>query len=261
MNNFPTIADHILIWAFGIIIPFLSGLQSDKLSGSIILDSRSRIRLYLANSMMLGLAGSSILILWLVLQRPFGTLGLKSIDWKHQEVVIPVVILFMLLYLVDTFFTYKAVEGVEEVEAVEAAKGAEAVSNESSTLDWIKRYSFLPQQRSELPSYLLLCLCAGIFEEIIYRGFMVTYFLPTVTNNIPWMAIIAPSVFFSLAHYYQGWTAVLKIVVFSMLFSIIFIYTKSLYPTIIIHFIIDVLSGIIYMVQQQKVRQQSKKHT
>ena len=248
MDNFPSIADHILIWAFGIIIPFLSGLQSDKVSGTITFDSRARIRLYLANSMMLSLAGSSILILWMALQRPFSTLGFTSIDWHHREVVIPAITLFILLYVADTFFTYKAVEEVE------------TVSRESSTPDWIKRYSFLPQQRSELPAYLLLCICAGIFEEIIYRGFMVTYFMPTC-NNIPWMAILGPSVLFSLAHYYQGWTAVLKIVVFSTLFGIIFIYTKSLYPTIIIHFLVDILSGIFYMVQQQKIRQRSEDHT
>lgn len=242
MDNFPSIADHILIWAFGIIIPFLSGLQSDKLSGNITFDTRARIRLYLANSMMLSLAGSSILILWMALQRPFNTLGLKSIDWHHQEVVILTTTLFILLYFTDAYITHKAIR------------------KKGSTPEWINRYSFLPHRRIELPSYLLLCLSAGIFEEIIYRGFMVTYFMPT-GNNIPWMAILAPSVLFSLAHYYQGWTAVLKIVVFSMLFSIIFIYTKSIYPTIIIHFLVDVLSGIFYMVQQQKVRQQSEEHT
>lgn len=258
MDNFHSIADHILIWAFGIIIPFLSGLQSDKLSGSITFDSRARIRLYLANSMMLSIAGSSILVLWMALQRPYSTLGFTSIDWNHREVVIPAIILFTLLYLADTFLTYKA---VKKVEGVEAVKDVEVITKEGSKPEWINRYSFLPQQKTELPSYLLLCLCAGIFEEIIYRGFMVTYFMPTDYNNIPWMAILTPAVLFSLAHYYQGWTAVLKIIVFSILFAIIFIYTKSIYPTIIIHFLVDVSSGIFYMVQQQKVRDRSNIHS
>jgi membrane protease YdiL (CAAX protease family) len=112
----------------------------------------------------------------------------------------------------------------------------------------------LPEKTRELPSYIILCLCAGIFEEIIYRGFMVTYFLPLngTENEIPWMAIFAPSVLFSLAHTYQGWTAVIKIFIFSLLLGVIFIITKSIYPTMILHFLIDLVGGIVAMIQFNK---------
>lgn len=242
MDNFPSIADHLFIWAFGIIIPFFSGLQSAKLSGAITFDSSARMRLYLANSVMLGIAGSSILILWAASQRSFETLGFKRVDWQHQEVVIIAMILFTLLYLADILITSKSIK------------------QHPSSSDWIKRYSFLPQYPRELPSYLVLCMSAGLFEEIIYRGFMVAYFTPHNHNNIPWMAILAPAVLFSLAHYYQGWTAVIKITIFSILFGIIFIYSNSLYPTILMHLLVDVISGIFYMHQLNKLRDRSDQH-
>ncbi|MFN5422825.1 MAG: CPBP family intramembrane glutamic endopeptidase [bacterium] len=237
MDNFPSIADHIFIWAFGIIIPFLSGVQSQKISDSITFDSRARISLYLTNSLMLSIAGSAILVLWLATDRPFEHLGFRTIHWQHQQVIIIATILFILLYVADTLNTKKAIR------------------QKGSSPEWIKKYSFLPQRRKELTSYILLCLCAGIFEEIIYRGFMVTYFMPADQEGFPLIALLAPAFLFGLAHYYQGWAAVIKIGIFSILFGIIFIYSKSLYPTIVIHFLVDVLSGVFYMNQLNKLEQ------
>ena len=234
MDNFPSTLDHIFIWAFGIIIPFLMGLQSDRLSDQIVFDSRSRIKLYIANSIMLAIAGSSILLLWLATKRNAKTLGFTEINNKYSAVVLIIIILFFLIYLIDVLYNYKSIK------------------QKSSTPEWIKKYSFLPHKNKEIPSYLLLCACAGIFEEIIYRGFMVTYFMPTISNEFPWLAISVPAFLFSMAHYYQGWTAVVKIMVFSILFNVIFIYSGSIYPSMIIHFLIDLLSGMFYMNQLKK---------
>ena len=128
------------------------------------------------------------------------------------------------------------------------------IKNDQKEDSWFEKSSFLPQHLRELPAYTLLCLCAGIFEEIIYRGFMVTYFLPLqgIENTIPWIALIAPSVLFSLAHTYQGWIAVIKIFIFSLLLGTIFIVTKSIYPTMILHFLIDLIGGIVAMTQYKK---------
>ena len=114
--------------------------------------------------------------------------------------------------------------------------------------DWFEKSSFLPEKFRELPSYILLCICAGVFEEIIYRGFMVTYFLPTdEPTTFPILALVAPSVLFSMAHYYQGWASVLKIFIFSTLLSWIFITSKSIYLNMALHFLIDLISGVVMM--------------
>jgi membrane protease YdiL (CAAX protease family) len=241
MDNFPSIADHSLIWIFGIIIPFISGLQSEKLSGGVQFDSSSRRRLYLANSLMLGIAGSIVLSLWAFKKRTWNSLGFRDVDNKHLTVTVIAILIFVLAYVVDTIITNKSVK------------------KQGSTTDWFNTYSFLPQNKQDLLPYILLCACAGFFEEIIYRGFMVSYFMPLHDKSmpIPWIAILAPAFLFSLAHYYQGWTAVVKIGIFSMLFGVIYIYSKSLYPPMILHFLVDLFSGLFYM-RQKKILQKTE---
>jgi hypothetical protein len=114
-------------------------------------------------------------------------------------------------------------------------------------VEWFEKSSFLPEQKSELTYYIILCICAGIFEEIIYRSFMVTYFLPTQQVGFPFIALFAPAILFSLAHYYQGWQAVFKIMLFSSLLGWIFIVSKSIYLNMFIHFMVDLISGILIM--------------
>ena len=237
MDVFPSLADHILIWVFGIILPFLSGLQSQLLSGTMQYNEYSRKKLYLSNSIMLALAGSVVLFLWAFKKRSFISLGFTNPDVEKQLItVLGLITVFVVGYLIDLY--------------ISGRKTKEAIQDDN----FFEKSSFLPEKLKELPSYILLCLCAGIFEEIIYRGFMVTYFLPLqgTVNEIPWMAIIAPSILFSLAHTYQGWTAVIKIFIFSLLLGSIFIITKSIYPTMVLHFLIDLVGGIIAMKQYKK---------
>ena len=231
MFNFPALPDHILIWIFGIILPFLSGLQSEKLQGKIIFNKESRKRLYLANSVMLALSGSSILLLWFFKDRDFNILGFnKAIQFSTPLFL--VLAIFIIAYAIDVFFTIRQIK----------------LAKENEQKDWFEKSSFLPEKFRELPAYILLCICAGVFEEIIYRGFMVTYFLPTdAPSTFPILALLAPSVLFSMAHYYQGWTSVLKIFIFSTLLSWIFITSKSIYLNMVLHFLIDLISGVIMM--------------
>jgi membrane protease YdiL (CAAX protease family) len=108
---------------------------------------------------------------------------------------------------------------------------------------------FLPRHWRELPAYLLMCLSAGVFEEIIYRGFMVTYFLPQYNygTGLPVLAVIAPAFLFSLAHYYQGWQAVAKIFLLSVLLALIFLSSGSIWLVMAIHAGIDLAGGLLAM--------------
>jgi hypothetical protein len=106
MINFPSLADHSLIWIFGIVLPFLSGSQSEKLRGSIQFDASSRKKLYLGNSFMLAISGSSVLVLWLIKDRSFSELGFtKSIE--ITPMVWGIISLFVIAYLLDLFITLK----------------------------------------------------------------------------------------------------------------------------------------------------------
>ena len=227
MTDHPSIADHLLIWLFGIIFPFLSGLQSDKLNGGIRFDAATRKRLYLGNSLVLATAGFIVLAAWYWQDRPWSTMGFMKPVIKEYFVVLGAALMLILLYSADLIYSSRSNKEPEEA--------------------WFERSSFLPQSYKELPFYLLLCLCAGFFEEIIYRGFMVNYFLGEPSGDIPWLAMLAPAFLFSLAHFYQGWSAVMKIMILAVLLNVIYLYSGSIYPTMIIHFLIDLISGIAGM--------------
>ncbi len=232
MPDFPSLSDHLLIWVFGIILPFVSGLQSQQFSGGIPLDARSRRKLYLGNSLMLALSGTAVLLIWLAKQRSLSALGFSLPKTRQWNILLPVVFLFMMAYLADLY--------------VGIRKAKKEVRDDS----WLEKTLFLPDALNEVPAYVLMCMAAGVFEEIIYRGFMITYFThhgETIENHFPWMALIAPATLFSLAHYYQGWIAVIKIFFFSLLLGLIFILTQSLYPTMVMHFFIDLISGVSAM--------------
>jgi uncharacterized protein len=94
-----------------------------------------------------------------------------------------------------------------------------------------------------------MCMSAGVFEEIIYRGYMVTYFLPEYNfrSGLPILAVMAPAFLFSLAHYYQGWQAVLKIFLLSLLLGMIFLSSGTIWVVMLIHFLIDLAGGLVAM--------------
>ena len=78
---------------------------------------------------------------------------------------------------------------------------------------------------------------------------MVTYFLPqyNYSDGLPVLAAVAPAFLFSLAHYYQGIHAMLKIFVLSLLLGLIFIISESIYIVMAIHFFIDLIGGLLAM--------------
>ena len=109
---------------------------------------------------------------------------------------------------------------------------------------WETSVPFLPEHFRELPAYTFMCITAGVCEEILFRGYMVTYFIDPMHDGFPWMAALFPAVLFSLAHFYQGYKAMLKIFLLSLLFALIFIFSKSLLIVIVIHFLVDLIGGI-----------------
>lgn len=235
MDNFPLWADHILALIFGMAIPFYAAYKRPKDLTGKYFDSRQKKRIYLANSFSLFLMAGVILVVWLLFKRPLTELGFKSIrnfeDWSWLAII------FILLYIIDTGIAFTSKENL--------AKNFDANATKTP---------FMPTKRHELPLYFLMCFSAGVFEEIIFRGFLVTYFmylLSDIVSGEMW-AVILPAILFSVAHYYQGSKAVLKIMVLSVLFGYIFILSDSLLVVMILHFIVDAIGGLLTMKYMKK---------
>ncbi len=233
MDNFPVLSDHILVLIYGLVIPFMSGVKSLENFDNIQFTESIRRRFYLANSLFLCLAAMVILATWWLHDRPFETMGFQlPLDVKNSGLTFSLIALLAVLYTGDLLMSIRKWE------------------KRDSSVDTLDDTTpFLPRKLRELPAYIVMCISAGVFEEIIYRGYMVTYFLPeyNFSTGLPILAVTAPAFLFSLAHYYQGWQAVLKIFLLSLLLGIIFLSSGSIWIVMIIHFLIDLIGGLVAM--------------
>jgi len=228
MDKFPHWIDHILAFILCVGIPLYGALQRKDGFTGISFNSEQKKRIYISGSLSLFIMAAVVMFIWLIFQRPLAEIGLtqpqnfKSWWWM--------IIVFVIVYLADTILTLSSKKGIE------------------TTVDnWKKRTPFLPTKRTELPEYFLLCFSAGVFEEIVYRGYLVNYcwYLFDGNDYQQWLAIVLPAFVFSLAHFYQGGKAVIKIFVLAVFFGYLFVYSGSLLIVMILHFLVDAAGGLL----------------
>lgn len=228
MDNFPHWVDHILAFLFCIGIPLYAARQRTKGTLPIYFSSDQKKQIYMSGSFSLFIMGAIVVLVWLIFKRPLAELGLTQPVNLRAWWWMPIV--FMLIYLLDPVITLSTKKRM------------------NTALDeWKKRTPFLPTKTKELPEYLLMCFSAGVFEEIAYRGYLVTYcwYLFEASTYHEVFAIIVPAFAFAIAHFYQGAKAVLKIFVLSLFFGYIFIYSGSLLIVMILHFLVDAVGGLL----------------
>jgi membrane protease YdiL (CAAX protease family) len=97
-----------------------------------------------------------------------------------------------------------------------------------------------PKTRTEKRLFLAVSLSAGVLEEVLYRGFLITTLSSgSLALNI-WIAVIIAAVLFGMGHLYQGLSGMLKTSIIGLIMGIIFAATGSIITCIILHIIIDV---------------------
>jgi membrane protease YdiL (CAAX protease family) len=101
----------------------------------------------------------------------------------------------------------------------------------------------IPRTGREKRSFALLSLAAGVFEEVVYRGYLIAVLAPIFSG--PWSAALASSLAFSLLHAYQGPVGIVRSGLMGFLFAAAFILYGSLWPLIAVHVAVDLFSGLI----------------
>ena len=78
--------------------------------------------------------------------------------------------------------------------------------------------------------FLTACVAAPIFEEIIFRGFL----LPSLTRYVPvWGAILASSLLFAIAH--LSLSEVLPLATLGMVLGIVYSRSRNLLASMLLH--------------------------
>ena len=218
--------DHLFFAIIGIILPlmaFLAERPGEVETEDYHVHLPPKKHIYYTNGLMLVIGALIVLTLWNVTFRSFEVLGITYPVVDTTVIVLCVII--VLIYAGDTIFNYisskKTRESIKELGHI------------------------MPTSWNDYSHFIFLAFAAGICEEIVFRGFMINYVKEMLIDNAyaAFVALVLPSVIFSVSHIYQGWFSVLKIFSLSLLFGAIFMYSGSLLLVIIIHVLVDLISG------------------
>lgn len=107
-----------------------------------------------------------------------------------------------------------------------------------------KRRLALPRTSSERLVWVGVSINAGIWEEIVFRGFLPWYMVHHLSLfgfSIPFVwATIFSLILFSLGHLYQGWGGVLGVGFVGITLTLLYALTGNLFASILWHMLFDV---------------------
>lgn len=93
--------------------------------------------------------------------------------------------------------------------------------------------------------WVIVSFTAGFCEETAFRGYLMTRFrlLSKVKGWV--IPIIVSSVIFGACHAYQGWPGFIIISTYGIMFAVLYVRTKTLWPCVIAHSLQD-LSALFF---------------
>jgi len=98
---------------------------------------------------------------------------------------------------------------------------------------------YLPRTGRERALFALVCVTAGVCEEIIFRGWIIRYLAALPFGLTLWGSLGLSSALFGLVHLYQGWRGVALTAVLGGMLGLLFLVTGNLVVPIILHVLID----------------------
>ena len=104
--------------------------------------------------------------------------------------------------------------------------------------------ALIPSTPRERILWAFVALSAGICEEVVFRGWL----LSTLHSNLALngtMLIVVAAALFGLAHIYQGPTGVLATGLAGLVFCLLFVHTGSLLIPIALHSLVDLRFAIL----------------
>lgn len=106
----------------------------------------------------------------------------------------------------------------------------------------------MPRTSREILVFAALAFTAGISEEFLYRGFAFMAFVRMIVNYGPpnTMAAVLSSLWFAVAHAYQGRRGLITTFVVGIIFASVRIWTGSILPAMAAHFCIDLVAGLCF---------------
>jgi membrane protease YdiL (CAAX protease family) len=216
-----TLLDLIIVALAVFVMPVMSILTGRKLARAP--DARGLLLRYI----LIISRGVLFIVLvagaWWLQRRPFGALGLVPHLSLWDYAGFSLALLIGLLMVAQGMSLASA-----PAEKVERAMKA------------IRSIKITPNTPEEFALFMLMSLSAGVWEELVYRGFLVWFLVP-LTGVVG--AIVISALIFGLAHIYQGARGFVASTVLGLIFAALYLFTASLWWLMVVHAAIDMAGG------------------
>ena len=217
--------DHAFFLIAAIVYPVASLISFRKLLKRI--DAGEKIeRKSLYNSTMIGLWAlfTGAVLVWATSGRDWAALGV-SLDIDGMFLASAALMIAFVAALIMQHRQVRSMDNSELARLLESVGDVELL---------------MPRNGNELHRFYAVSVTAGIAEELVWRGFFFWYlsqFMPV------WAAAVVSTVGFAVAHAYQGWANVPKILLIGAAFALLFLMSGSLWLPMVFHAIVDISQG------------------
>jgi membrane protease YdiL (CAAX protease family) len=220
-----TLFDLLYVALFALILPaydYLFGWRSYDLR---VRESPARARAWLWRWSLVSAWGLVTIgaAYWLYMERPWSGLKLTMPGGWRLTVALAIVVAYTAYYA----------RGIAQLQAdarlreqVRASMGGAA--------------GVVPHTRAEVPWFMAIAVTAGFCEEFLFRGYLIWTLSPWLGW---WGAAAVSTLIFTIGHAYQGWQGVLRVGVMAVIYVLLIALLDSLWPTIVLHILVDALNG------------------
>ena len=182
----------------------------------------ARLRFYRFNIVTQWVTTAIVLAAWIALGRTTSEIGLHASVSGLQWIWIAV---FLALTATVALSVLRARHDPDTLDGVRGQGGG--------TL------ALAPHTAAELQRFDVVSITAGICEEIVYRGVLLTALASLVG---PWLAVLLSSIVFGIGHAYHGAGAI-RVVVVGLVFGLSVVLTGSLLVAMLMHAVLDLVQG------------------
>ena len=216
--------DFLLLFVAVVVMPVLSALAGRQLARRTP-EERRLVPRYWRIVLRGWLIVALTLAVWHVLGRPLSELGLtpRLGTWDYAG--------------------FAAVVAAFAVLAVQLLRlkslSPERLKKAMKSIHGIK---ITPDTRGELALFMLVSLTAGVWEELLYRGFLIWFLAPLVSLS---GAVILSSLVFGLGHVYQGLRGVFVTASIGLALAGLYVLSGTLWWLMAAHALIDIYGGFV----------------
>lgn len=176
-----------------------------------------------------------VLGIWHLLGRPCSELGLARLNvWDYAG--------FAAIVLSFAFLGIQLVR-LKSLSPERLQKAMKAITSIKIT----------PTTKGELSLFMLMAMTAGVWEELLYRGFLIWFLTPSAGVI---GAVVISSMIFGLGHIYQGIAGVARTAAIGLVLAVLYVLSASLWWLMAAHALIDIYGGFVtYRIKQLAAQQ------